>query len=104
MVRCLAMNVLLLSALAPAEMCLPSHCLAMGLHLTVCSCSWHNSCFCQLEQQMQTCIHGVLFSVVHKVTIKGELLMLVILLPFGSSIYWPLKHICEGAPPDMNIL
>jgi hypothetical protein len=34
-IRCLAMVVLLLRALAPAGMCLPSRCLTMGIHVTV---------------------------------------------------------------------
>jgi hypothetical protein len=33
--RCLSTDVLLLRALAPAGMCLPSHCLAMGLYVTI---------------------------------------------------------------------
>jgi hypothetical protein len=35
LIRCLAMDVLLLRALAPAGMCLPSRCLAMGLNVTI---------------------------------------------------------------------
>jgi hypothetical protein len=36
MIHCLAMDVLLLRALVPAGMCLPSRCLAMGVYVTVC--------------------------------------------------------------------
>jgi hypothetical protein len=36
LVRCLAMGVLLLRVLAPARMCLPSRCLAIGLYVTLC--------------------------------------------------------------------
>jgi hypothetical protein len=35
MIRCLAMDVLFLRALARAGMCLPSRCLAMGIHVTI---------------------------------------------------------------------
>jgi hypothetical protein len=34
-IRCLAMDVILLRALAPAETFLPSRCLAMGLYVAV---------------------------------------------------------------------
>jgi hypothetical protein len=34
MIRCLAMDVILLRALALAGMCLPIRCLAMGLYVT----------------------------------------------------------------------
>jgi hypothetical protein len=37
LIRCLAIEVLLLRALAPAGMCLPSSCLAIGLRVTVLS-------------------------------------------------------------------
>jgi hypothetical protein len=36
LIRCLAMDVLLLLALAPAGMCLRSRCLAVGLSVTMC--------------------------------------------------------------------
>jgi hypothetical protein len=36
MIRCLAMDVVLLRAYASAEMCLPSRCLVIGLYITVC--------------------------------------------------------------------
>jgi hypothetical protein len=35
--RCLAVDVLLLQAFASGGMCLPSRCLAMGIHVTLCS-------------------------------------------------------------------
>jgi hypothetical protein len=38
LIRCLAADVLLLLALAPAGMCLPNRCLAVGLYVTISSC------------------------------------------------------------------
>jgi hypothetical protein len=35
LIRCLAMEVLLLSAFASAGICIPSRCLAMGIHVTI---------------------------------------------------------------------
>jgi hypothetical protein len=43
LIRCLAVDVLL-RALATAGMCLPSRCLAMGLHVTVCNGTCVDSC------------------------------------------------------------
>jgi hypothetical protein len=37
LIRCQGMDVLLLRALAPAGMCFPSRCLAMGIYVTICS-------------------------------------------------------------------
>jgi hypothetical protein len=34
LIRCVAMDVMLLRVLAPARMCLPSRCLAIGLYVT----------------------------------------------------------------------
>jgi hypothetical protein len=39
LIRCVTIDVLLLHALAPAGMCLPSRCLAMGIHVTICCTS-----------------------------------------------------------------
>jgi hypothetical protein len=35
MIRCLAMDILLLRALAPEEVCLPSRCLVMDIHVII---------------------------------------------------------------------
>jgi hypothetical protein len=35
LVRCLPLDVLLLRMFAPAGMCLPSRCLAVGIHVTI---------------------------------------------------------------------
>jgi hypothetical protein len=43
--RCLAIDVLLLRALAPAGMCLPSRCLAVGIHVTILSSHWYTQVF-----------------------------------------------------------
>jgi hypothetical protein len=45
MIRCLAIDVLLLRALAPAGMCLPSRCLAVGIHVTILSSHWYTQIF-----------------------------------------------------------